>query len=74
MSEKRGDEREGPMTTQRPQQSGDKPEGGKPAGHKEGRKAECDNTEFGQAAGAPGGRGGATPYGGIQRVKPRTER
>lgn len=74
MSEKQGDERERPMTTPRPQQSGDKPESGKTAGQKGGRKAECDNTDFGQAAGAPGGRGGTTPYGGIQRVKPRTER
>ncbi len=38
------------------------------------RKDEADCTEVGQAAGAPGGRGGTTPYGGIERVTPRTGR
>lgn len=70
MPEKRGDEREGPER-EGPTAA---PESGKADSRKAGRKAECDNTDFGQAAGAPGGRGGTTPYGGVQRVKPRTER
>ncbi|CAO3420950.1 hypothetical protein [Azospirillum endophyticum] len=37
---------------------------------KSGRTADC--THYGQAAGSPGGRGGTTCYGGIQRVQPRT--
>ncbi|WP_448203271.1 hypothetical protein [Azospirillum sp. sgz302134] len=68
------DEREGPMTTPRPQQSSDRKaadkEGDKPAG----QKGECDDTHFAQAAGSPGGRGGTTPYGGVKRVQPRTQK
>lgn len=32
----------------------------------------ADCTQYGQAAGSPGGRGGTSCYGGIQRVQPRT--
>ncbi len=32
-----------------------------------------DATEVGQPAGSPGGRGGTTCYGGVQRVAPRTK-
>lgn len=39
-------------------------------GREAGRSADC--THYGQAAGSPGGRGGTTCYGGIQRVQPRT--
>lgn len=35
-----------------------------------GQTADC--TQYGQAAGSPGGRGGTSCYGGIQRVQPRT--
>ncbi len=32
----------------------------------------ADCTQYGQAVGSPGGRGGTSCYGGIQRVQPRT--
>jgi len=32
----------------------------------------ADCAHYGQAAGSPGGRGGTSCYGGIQRVQPRT--
>lgn len=40
------------------------------SGKAAGPSADC--TEYGQPAGSPGARGGATCYGGIQRVQPRT--
>ena len=68
-------ESDGPITDRaaggrtEPATTGGRMAGGRMAG---GRKGECDNTDFGQAAGAPGGRGGTTPFGGVERVKPRT--
>ncbi|WP_372398601.1 hypothetical protein ABMY26_18245 [Azospirillum sp. HJ39] len=41
------------------------------AGKAAGPSADC--TDYGQAAGSPGGRGGTTCYGGIQRIQPRTQ-
>lgn len=46
---------------------GDKPTATQTAA---GQTADC--TQYGQAAGSPGGRGGTSCYGGIQRVQPRT--
>jgi len=62
------DEREGPMTTPRPQQESSRKAGDKPAG----KTGECDDTHFAQASGA--GRGGTTPFGGVERVQPRTQK
>ena len=63
------DEREGPMNTPRPQQEA----GERPADKKDaGAKGECDDTHFAQASGA--GRGGTTPFGGVKRVQPRTQK
>lgn len=46
---------------------GDKPTATQTAA---GQTADC--TQYGQAAGSPGVRGGTSCYGGIQRVQPRT--
>ena len=72
------DEREGPMTTPRPQQDSTRKAGDKPpdktGADKTGadKAGECDDTHFAQASGA--GRGGTTPFGGVERVKPRSQK
>ncbi len=67
------DEREGPMTTPRPQQEAGRAAGERPAEKKGAdNKGECDDTHFAQASGA--GRGGTTPFGGVKRVQPRTQK
>lgn len=43
-----------------------------PRDQKNGNEKAADCTQYGQAAGSPGGRGGTSCYGGIQRVQPRT--
>ena len=69
------DERGGPMTTPRPQQEAGRAAGDRPAGKTDadaGAKGECDDTHFAQASGA--GRGGTTPFGGVKRIQPRTQK
>lgn len=43
-----------------------------PRDQKSANEKAADCTQYGQAAGSPGGRGGTSCYGGIQRVQPRT--
>lgn len=46
--------------------------GDKAAATPSGATQTADCTQYGQAAGSPGGRGGTSCYGGVQRVQPRT--
>ncbi|WP_146255392.1 hypothetical protein [Azospirillum sp. TSA6c] len=49
-----------------------KHDGEKAAASQTAASQTADCTQYGQAAGSPGGRGGTSCYGGIQRVQPRT--
>ncbi|WP_376958760.1 hypothetical protein ABNQ39_02860 [Azospirillum sp. A26] len=49
-----------------------KHDGEKAAASQNAASQTADCTQYGQAAGSPGGRGGTSCYGGIQRVQPRT--